>query len=178
MEAVQLGFVASLAVYDAISRVAKPGHRIHCKWPNDILLEDKKVAGILLESEAAGDAVPSWIVLGVGINIAHYPSDTEFPATSLWAEGCRGVTVIDVLEAFSRHFLTWTNRWLNDGFPPILEHWLHRAMGLGEDIRVRLEGRTLSGRFSSLDGDGALILENPDGTSQRITAGDVFFPGS
>jgi BirA family biotin operon repressor/biotin-[acetyl-CoA-carboxylase] ligase len=177
-EAVQLGFVAALAIYDAISRIAKPGQQIHCKWPNDVLLENKKVAGILLESEAAGDAVPAWIVLGVGINIAHHPSDTDFPATSLSAEGCRGVSVIDVLEAFGRHFLTWTNRWLNDGFPPIREHWLHRAMGLGEDIQVRLEDRTLSGRFSSLDEDGVLILETPDGTSQRITAGDVFFPGS
>lgn len=174
-KAVQLGFVAALAIYDAIARLAQPGHQISCKWPNDLLLQEKKVAGILLESEAVGAALPSWIVLGVGINVSHYPDDTEFPATSLWAEGCREVTVVDMLDAFSRHFLTWTNRWLHDGFAPVRNCWQLRAKGRHEEIEVKLDDEILRGTFLEMDEDGALILELAKGERRRISAGDVFF---
>ena len=172
--ALQLGFVASLAICDAISRVAEPGHEVWCKWPNDVLLGDRKVAGILLESEASANTMPKWVVLGVGINVAHFPEDVEFPATSLSEEGCRDVDEVDLLEAFAQHFLTWVNRWLDDGFEPVRKHWLQRAKGLGEAIEVRLDNETLSGTFADLDDDGALILEVEGGGRRRITAGDVY----
>ena len=173
--ALQLGFVAALAVCDAIARVAEPGHEVWCKWPNDVLLGDRKVAGILLESEAGADAMPKWVVLGVGVNVAHFPEDVEFPATSLREEGCRDVDEVDLLEAFAQHFLTWVNRWLDDGFVPVRKHWLQRTKGLGEAIEVRLDNETLSGTFADLDEDGALILEVEGGGRRRISAGDVYF---
>lgn len=171
--ALQLGFVAALAVYDAIGSVVDGARTVHCKWPNDIIMRDAKVAGILLEAEATGDAPPDWVVLGLGINLAHYPEDTEYPATSLKEEGSPHVTEVDMLEAFGRHFLVWTNRWLDDGFAPVREQWLKRAAGLGAAIEVRLDDETLSGTFADLDTDGALLLVQ-DGTERRITSGDVF----
>ncbi len=172
--ALQLGFVAALAVCDAVGHVIDPGYEVWCKWPNDVLLGGKKVAGILLESEANADAMPEWVVLGVGINVAHFPEDVEFPATSLWAEGCRHVSEVDLLEAFSRNFLAWVNRWLDDGFAPVRTRWLQRTKGLGETIEVRLDNETLSGTFADLDTDGALILEVEGGGRRRISAGDVY----
>ncbi len=168
-QAAEIGFVAGLAVYDAIGSLVPPGLEAWCKWPNDILLGDAKVAGVLLESQA-----PGWLVLGTGINVARYPTDAEFPATSLWEQGARGVMAEDMLEAFCRHFLAWYNRWRDEGFAPIRARWLQRARGLDEEISVRLVGETVGGVFAGLDDDGALILEGLDG-DRRIVAGDIFF---
>ena len=89
------------------------------------------------------------------------------------AEGW-GATEIDCLNAFARHFLKWSNTWLEDGFAPVRKNWLWRCYGLGEEIEVRLEGETLKGVFTDLDEDGALLLKTGDG-ERRITAGEVFF---
>ena len=168
-QAAEIGFVAGLAVYDAIGSLVQPGLEAWCKWPNDVLLGDAKVAGILLETLGSDS-----LVVGIGINVAHYPEATDFPATSLSEQGSSEVTVEDMLEAFSRHFLTWYNRWRDEGFAPVRSHWLRRARGLDEEITVRLPGETVTGVFTGLDDDGTLILEGPDG-DRRIAAGDVFF---
>jgi BirA family transcriptional regulator, biotin operon repressor / biotin---[acetyl-CoA-carboxylase] ligase len=112
-------------------------------------------------------------VLGVGVNVAHFPKDAEFAATSLKEEGAGEVPVEDVLERFARAFLAWANRWLDDGFAPVRASWLRRARGLGEPIRVRLPNGTVEAKFADLDETGALVLELPEGR-RRITAGDVF----
>lgn len=171
--AAEFGFIAALAVFDTLGSVGEAGHIVHCKWPNDILLNEHKVAGILLETETGGNGPPDWVILGIGLNVGIFPGDTEFPATSLRAEGF-SATEIDCLDFFCRHFLKWTNTWREEGFAPIRKHWLWRCHGLGEDIEVRLEGETLSGVFSGLGEDGALLLKTGDG-ERRITAGDVFF---
>ena len=88
-----------------------------------------------------------WLVLGAGINVARYPAATDFPATSLWQQGSLGVTVEDMLEAFCRHFLTWYNRWRDEGFAPIRARWLQRARGVDEEISVRLSGEIVTGVF-------------------------------
>ncbi len=78
-----------------------------------------------------------------------------------------------MLEAFAGHFASWARRWREEGFGPVREAWRARATGLGQPIRVRLEGTTLHGRFADIDQRGALLLDTPDGR-RRISAGDVF----
>jgi BirA family biotin operon repressor/biotin-[acetyl-CoA-carboxylase] ligase len=176
-EAAQLGFVASLAVYDALGNIGPAGHQVHCKWPNDVLLNDKKVAGILLESSGGGvDKKPDWIILGMGLNVACHPDDTEFPATSLRFEGWPN-TLDEAITAYTKSFLSWTNRWLDIGFAPIRKDWMQRCKGIGEEIQVRLENETLIGIFEDIEEDGALRL-NVNGKTQSISAGDVFFPSN
>ena len=174
-KAAQLGFVASLAVYDALGNIGPAGHQVHCKWPNDVLLNEKKVAGILLES-SGGTKVdhPDWIVLGMGLNVAWHPDNTEFPSTSLRFEAWPN-SLNEVISAYTKSFLSWTNRWLDDGFAPIRKDWMWRCKGIGEEIEVRLENETLIGIFEDMEEDGALRL-NVRGKTQRILAGDVFFP--
>lgn len=178
MVAAQLSFAASLAVADAITAAAGPGVAIRCKWPNDVLMGDRKVAGILLESEAGADGNVAWVVIGVGINIVHFPDATETPATSLWAEGCTWLTVPQMLQAYCAALLTWKQRLLNEGFAPVRERWLGLAKGIGESIEVRLDKETVAGKFAGLDTNGALILEGIDGGRRLIGAGEVFFPAA
>lgn len=174
-EAAQLGFVAALGVGEAVGSVALPGVEVHYKWPNDVLFGGRKGAGILLESRMSPEGGLDWLVLGVGVNVKSFPEGLDVEATSLQYEGATpDLSEVDMLEAFARHFLVWVNRWLEDGFAPVREAWLHHAKGLGEAIEVRLPKESLTGVFRDLDGQGALMLELPDGKIRKITAGDVY----
>ncbi len=177
-EASQLAFVAALGVGDGVGSVAPPMIEIHYKWPNDVLFNARKGAGILLESKTTPEGGLDWLILGVGVNVKSHPEGTEFPATSLCYEGADPeLSEVDLLQAIARHFLAWVNRWLDEGFAPIRQAWLRHAYGLGEPIRVRLPGETLNGTFRDLDVGGALLIEMPDGAVRSIAAGDVYFNG-
>jgi BirA family biotin operon repressor/biotin-[acetyl-CoA-carboxylase] ligase len=172
-QAAQLGFVAALALGDALQPMLGGGTALRFKWPNDVLLDGRKLAGILLESETTAGEGAAFVVIGVGVNLAAAPADAEFPATSLAAAGIAGVTPALLLEAFAHHFETWHRCWLTERFAPVRRAWLARASGLGEAVRVRLERATLLGRFLDLDEEGALLLEAEEGR-RRIAAGEVF----
>jgi len=171
--AAQLGFVAALGLGAALTPLVGPALQLRYKWPNDLLANGRKLAGILLESETRASDRVDFVVMGIGVNIAAAPGNVEFPATSLIAQGIAGVTPEEVLEGFTRHFADWARRWREEGFAPVRTAWLMSASGLGESIRVRLDSGTLVGRFRDLDADGALVLDAPEG-SRRIAAGDVF----
>lgn len=173
-EAVLLSFVAAVSLSDALAGLLPPMIEITHKWPNDVLLNRHKVAGILLESAARESGALDWLVIGVGVNVEHFPDEAEYPATSLRHEGAEDVSPDNVMEAFARHFLRWTDAWREDGFAPIRTAWLARAQGIGEAVRVRLGTETFGGTFVDLDADGALLVEMADGATRRVTAGDVF----
>jgi BirA family transcriptional regulator, biotin operon repressor / biotin---[acetyl-CoA-carboxylase] ligase len=174
--AAQLGFVAALGLGDALLALTGPALRLSYKWPNDLLAGSKKLAGILLESETSAGEPVDFVVIGAGTNLASKPEGIEFPATSLAEQGFPKVTPARLLEAFARHFAEWSQRWRIDGFAPVRAAWLARASGVGQDIRVRLERSTVTGRFHDLDQDGALLLDGVEGR-RRIAAGEVFPAG-
>src|SRR5260370_38384203 len=126
-QAAQLGFVAALGLGDALAALAGPGLDLRYKWPNDIVADGRKLAGILLESETSASGSVDFVVLGIGVNLIAAPSGTEFPATSLAEEGIAGVSPAALLEAFTRHFDAWARRWRAAGFAPVREAWLARA---------------------------------------------------
>jgi BirA family transcriptional regulator, biotin operon repressor / biotin---[acetyl-CoA-carboxylase] ligase len=171
--AAQLGFVTALGLGDALVELAGPALPLAYKWPNDMLVGGRKLAGILLESETGTDGTVDFVIAGIGVNIAIAPENTEFPATSLAAEGCGDISAPTLLAAFVRHYDVWAARWRSDGFAPVRTAWLKHATGVGDAIRVRLDGAMLVGRFLDLDANGALLLEDADGT-HRIAAGDIF----
>jgi BirA family biotin operon repressor/biotin-[acetyl-CoA-carboxylase] ligase len=171
--AAQLSFVAALAVGEAC-RDAAPDAEITFKWPNDVLLAGRKLAGILLESQAQPDGSLAWLVLGVGINLATYPVNATYPATALSATGA-DVSAEAMLAPLARHFLRRYEQWQNGrGFSTLRAAWLAQAQGMGQGIRVSLPQVELSGVFAGLDQDGALLLETATG-NRRIDAGEVFF---
>jgi BirA family biotin operon repressor/biotin-[acetyl-CoA-carboxylase] ligase len=175
-QAAQLGFVAAVAMAEALLAVLPPERRLSCKWPNDLLIDGAKTAGILPEAEGPGHNVEA-LVLGMGINVESHPADTPYRATSLRAAGAE-VTVEALLERLAVLLLAWYRRWQSEGFVPVRARWLDFAQGLGEPIEVRLESATLKGRFAALDRTGALDLELADGRHRLVTAGDVFYPAA
>lgn len=168
----QLGFAAGLAVADAIHAFA-PKAAVTLKWPNDVLLDGRKAAGILLESEGDAAGRVAFVVIGIGVNLMAYPADTEFPATSLKAAAGNAPTPEAFLALLAPALALWYERWRADGFAALRRAWLERAACLGQALRARLPGETVEGRFAGLDDDGLLLLDGPQG-QRRIAAGDVF----
>ncbi|WP_020593668.1 biotin--[acetyl-CoA-carboxylase] ligase [Kiloniella laminariae] len=174
-EAANLSFVAALALADAI-RQLNPAISPSLKWPNDVLISNKKVSGILLESKSTTAGTLDFLIMGIGVNIQAYPDDARYPATSLVEQGARqDLLPGELLEAFLNSFDPWYKVWKKDGFTAIRSAWLDQAHGIGKTIYVRLPHQTLSGRFVTIDKDGALDLELDSGEQCLVTAGDVFF---
>ena len=170
-EAAQLGFVAAIALVDALGGLC-PGAEFRCKWPNDVLVDGAKVAGMLLEPAGEG-----WLVLGLGVDVASAPpaDQVAYAAASLAGLGYHGDAGA-VLAAFCAALGPWVARWRTEGFAPVRLAWLERCRGLGQPIVVRLEGDTVTGLFAGLDADGALLLDQAALGVRRLLAGDVFFP--
>jgi BirA family transcriptional regulator, biotin operon repressor / biotin---[acetyl-CoA-carboxylase] ligase len=171
--AAQLGFVAALAIGDTLCSICERLEGLSYKWPNDVLLRGRKIAGILLESELGEGDAPRLVVVGVGINLVSSPRDTAFPATSIAEEDLGIVSPGAALEGFARHFQAWAEHWREEGFGPVRAAWRSHAVALGESIRVHLEPATLHGRFLDIDQHGALLLESA-GEIRRISAGEIF----
>lgn len=175
----QLAFVTSVAAYDTIEPILPNGGDLRCKWPNDILFEDKKLGGILLESFETADLNPGqnsmirWIVAGIGINIESHPNKTDFPATHLKEAGVEIISAKIVLSRFIHHFITAYDLWSKKGFTPIRKRWMENAWRLGEAIEVRVNDEMVKGVFEGIDSSGRLILLDNKGKKHTIVAGDV-----
>jgi BirA family biotin operon repressor/biotin-[acetyl-CoA-carboxylase] ligase len=169
----ELSFVAALAVDDAIrDRAPVMTDRLAVKWPNDLLCDGKKLAGILLEGRMLGEKVA--VAIGIGVNCLHHPSHMSYPATDLAAAGAQ-VAANELFTALSAAMLRRLTQWRSAaGFSAVRAEWLARAVGIGETVRVRLPDRELVGRGEGLDASGCLQLRLADGSLQTIAAGEVF----
>ena len=179
----QLGFVAGLALHEAVaSETGLSAPRLALKWPNDLLIDGAKVAGLLLEGHRAPDGSFA-LVIGFGVNIASAPGETAYAAKAL--RSVRGDLSPDILfmalaRSFARHFEDWRgarDSGAGDPFQQIREQWVARAAGIGDRVAVRLPSGVRSGSFLGLDQGGRLQLRTPVGT-ELIDAGDLFFPAS
>ena len=170
----QICFVAALALHDAVldTCAGLAPARLKLKWPNDLLLDDAKVAGILVEGLTTGSR--SAVVVGFGVNCRSHPRDTPYPATDFAA----AVFPLSPSALLARLGVTWTARsreWARgQGFAAIRGAFLARVTGIGAQIEARLSDRAVAGRFEGIDERGALVLIKPDGVRVTIAAGDVF----
>ena len=169
--AARLGFVAGLAMA-AAAAAWLPNERVSLKWPNDLMVDGRKCAGILLEASGGIERL-DWLLLGSGVNLATHPEGLEYPVIS-FAKAGASVLPAALLERYLEQFENYRKALKKDGFSAIREIWLQRAQGLGRPLTARLPGTTLSGTFRDLDLDGALVLEEPSGARRRITAADVY----
>jgi BirA family biotin operon repressor/biotin-[acetyl-CoA-carboxylase] ligase len=186
--AATLGFVAGLALADALDAVApgariataadgasgEGGNRFELKWPNDVLAGGAKLAGILLESRIIPDGRAA-IAVGIGVNVAAFPDDLPYPATSLRAlgSGCDAETLFLALaDAWYQTMRIWDD---GRGLDLIRKRWLGRAAGLGGVVAVRVDGKTQQGIFETIDEDCRFVIRNDEGNLVRIAAGDVHF---
>ncbi len=172
-EAAGLGFVAGLAVHDAVVALTGVGApRLALKWPNDLLLEGAKCAGLLLEASSFGARFH--VAIGMGINIATSPEDTPYPATAL-GPVLPGVTRDALVLALADAMAARLAQWQKGGLAPILTDWRARAAFVGEQIMLRLPDGVVTGRFADIDVAGRLKLLTDQGL-RVIDAGDLFFP--
>lgn len=173
--AATLALVAGLSVAEALQEHVQPRQRVTLKWPNDLLLDGAKLAGILLEGADDGAGGCAWVVIGLGLNLARAPAGTPYPATSL-AEGAGlALTPDEVLATWLPIFGRRLRQWRSRGFAGLRDAWLAQAQGLGSQARLRLGERLVHGRFAGLDADGALLLEGASGGTTRYAAGELFF---
>lgn len=173
--AARLGFSASLAVAELFESVA-PGVPVALKWPNDVLLAGRKASGILIENFGPLPDDRLAVAIGIGINLAHHPSpeETRWPATAVAAETGSAPDFDHALSILALRTDHWLDVLAQRGFEAVRTAWLARADRLGDVIEARLPRGALSGRFATIDGDGALVLDTAEGL-RRIAAGDVFF---
>ncbi len=171
-DAGRLSFLAAVALHHALAPLIPAPAQVTLKWPNDVLVDGAKIAGILLESQSGPEGLVDWLSIGIGVNLAHAPQGVETTAIALADFGVQ-VEPMELLAPLARHMDSLLVQFSTQGFAPIHAAWLKRAAGLGKPIRVRLSDRTLEGRFQALDPDGALVLDQ-DGVATRIAAGEVF----
>lgn len=170
----QLSFVAALAAHHTIEDVLPEDAEIALKWPNDVLVNDKKVAGILLESFSVPGDDERWVAVGLGMNIESLPTDVRFPATSLIAEGVEIVSAKIILSRYVHCFVENYNLWSRRGFSTIRRQWTQAAWALKEQVRISLPNEEIQGEFKGLDTDGGLILQLSAKEKCTLHAGDMF----
>ena len=168
-----VALVAMLALGDALGALVPPVVAVHFGWPDRLELNGGVVGGIRLASAEveSGDRIPDWLVVGFGIAVRgtweRGEAGDDVRRTTLAAEGCGEVLSVDLLEGFSRHFLSWLNRWQEDGVEPVRQAWLARATGLGKEIELDLGERKTRGTFAGLTETGAIRLVK-DGVTHTV----------
>jgi len=177
----QLNLLAAVAVADTVVQTCE-GLTPAIKWPNDVLVDDKKVCGILAEMQTEAGALRA-VVLGIGVNLnaplGAFPEELRDKASSLFLTGGRLVDRPAFAAALLTHLEKLYVLWLEQGFRALQPAWEHHAAWMiGTRITVAAPEGTVSGTVLGLDSDGALLLqEGNGGTSRRLLAGDVTVVG-
>lgn len=171
-------FVAALALRDAFVAATGRAEAFKLKWPNDVLLNGGKVAGILLESVGAGQGV-THLIIGIGVNLVAAPGAEQVeqgavPPVSLLSETGIRITPEEFLDILAAAYARLEAQFTTYGFAPIRTAWLRDAARLGETITARTTVETMTGRFETIDEAGNLILITAKGR-RAVPAADIFF---
>ncbi len=169
----QRSYVAALALRDTITSVSGRGSGLSLKWPNDVLLNGGKLAGILLES------IGDHLAIGIGVNLLDAPAASDLepdaqPPASLMGETGLRLSPEEFLDHLAPAYAAREAQFATYGFAPVRTEWLRHAARLGEVITARLAGKVITGTFETVDETGVLVLKAADGT-HKIAAADVFF---
>lgn len=174
----QLVHVMTIAAGEAMAGLISPMVALRYRWPNHILLDDLRAAQIMVVAPNSDMDPYEWLVLSLVANIEHHPENPEPEHySSIHASGAFDVTVVQMLEAFSRYFLLWINRWADEGFAPVATAWKQRGHGIGDSLSTHLGEDVVAGTFCDLDGDGRLVLEVDNGSRRTVSIAESFSLG-
>ena len=166
-DAMAMVMVAGLGFADSLGALGPPEVAVHLCWPGDIRVNGARCGG-LRAAAATMDAMaePDWLVVGLSVPfMALGAAPGEDPdRTTLYEEGCAEVLPKALLESWARHSLSWINRWMDDGMPPVHAAWRSKAHGIGEDVSLTVDDNTKSGVFMGLDERGGMLLRGASGT--------------
>ena len=170
-------FVAAISVYDAIDEEIGSGHQLSLKWPNDILLNEKKICGILLETKKIDNAIA--LAIGIGINLMSVPrleklSQVTTEPGSIFNESGIEIDPVEFCKSIADHYLFRESQFQEMGFSKIREIWMKRAANLGKEIVARTPSSEYRGIFDSIDEKGQLVLTN-NMEQTKIAAAEIFF---
>lgn len=172
--AFQLTFLSVVAVARTVAQCTPLEPQI--KWPNDILINGRKVAGLLNEMSAETEKV-NFIVLGIGVNLnmrrEQFPPNLRHPASSLFLEGGREINRTDFIRELLENLDALYDSYLCEGYTPIRDEWLTMSRMTGRQVRVTDQNRAIEGVVRGIDENGALLLERADSGIERVLAGDV-----
>ena len=171
-EAPQWSFVAAVALAETLKPLLPKAARPTLKWPNDLLLDGAKAAGILVETGVAANHELDWICIGIGVNIATKPSLPD-RATAFLAEFLPAPPAPEALAArLLQNLAHWHDLRLAQGFAPIRDAWVRHAPAMGAPVSVKRDGALIEGRFAGLSPEGGLLLAKGREV-QLILAGEI-----
>ena len=165
-----IAFVVALAVHDAVAPALPAEVPVQFKWPNDVLAAGRKVAGILVEAEKLPDEPRTALVIGVGVNVASAPRETDYPATSISAL-TRAPRVSRLLTSLVAALDRRVDLWTRNGFAAVRKEWMDHAYGVGGQVTA---SGGISGTFTGVDENGAIVIATKDG-ERRLVSGSVRF---
>jgi len=158
-------FIAALAVGNTLLSLKSDLH-LQYKWPNDVLIDNKKISGILLEKKINSN----WLVIGIGINITCAP----LPETTCISDYSNPMLNTNLLKELIINFNRLRKQWLLCGFYDIQKMWLKRAFKLNEQVSIRLADQLYTGTFTDIDKYGRLILQQENKNLIYFNAGELF----
>lgn len=174
-KALQMIPLATVACGDCLGALTPPQVGVTFHWPATIRVNGGRLGRI---RAAAGNgqldpsAIPDWLVIAIKLRLRHEGRATE-PGdnpdiTALSEEGCPSLTRTEMIDSYSRHFMTWLNQWQDDGFRPVHGAWLFRTDEVNERISVSIGDREVEGTFIGLDDSGNLLLKTDDGQTTSL----------
>lgn len=166
----KLTLLSAVAVAEAVEKVS--GVQAMIKWPNDLLVKNKKLAGILTELRAEVDQM-KFVVIGLGININNSGAQLIEGATSLKNEAGQTFSRVEVLREILRAFERWYVRCNKEGFDELFKAWKERSATLGKRVRITDPASIVEGVAVDLDSDGGLLIRQDSGVVVKKLAGDV-----
>ena len=170
----QLALIVGVSIGAALRAIILEPEALSLKWPNDVFLNGKKCAGILIETELDKNNILDWVVVGVGLNIANAPKDI---GAALSDYCLSSIDVNDVHQALLNEIEQRYNQWSAEGFAAIKEEWLSMAHPVGTPIRVGAGKYMRRGTFHDVDNHGSLLLRDDEGQVRTLSAGDVHIQG-
>lgn len=172
-QAPQITLMTAVAVARTLGNA---GVQANIKWPNDILVEDKKIAGILTEISTDMDQV-DWVIVGLGLNVNtpayQVPAAIRGQATSMQIQKGHPLSRTELLGDLLYNFEVCYEQLKTEGFGPIMEQWRRMSDIIGRQVYVDVMGTRHWGTVAAVDDDGVLILEDAEGRTRRIFSGDV-----
>ena len=160
--------LSAVAVADAVATFLPDASQLAVKWPNDVLLDGRKLCGILIDASAKQDGMLDWLVIGCGVNLAHAP-DVPGRRTAALAERISPPSPRAMAEILLERLAHWRGIRARDGFGAIRTAWLERAQPMGAPMQLTYNGQLLGGTFAGLADDGSLLLDTGSGVKAFAT---------
>lgn len=170
-----LPFLTGLAIYNTIAPLLNDIQRskLHLKWPNDLLWNGAKLAGILIEIHSSGQNTGDAVIIGIGVNVKFAPKVDGRQTCALSDMGIK-LAAADVFKLLQKEFTTlWEAYQCHPDYATLLKNWTQYSLPMGEVLRITINETQKIGTYQGIDAGGALLLQLPDGTIETITAAEV-----